>query len=417
MTPPPDHGESLLLPEGTRLLHIGPQKTGTTAVQVAMHQNRATMREHGVVYPGKGTRPRDGVWAALGLDVPGIDHTPRIEHWHRLVDEVESAGDLRVCVSTEDFAKTDEAGAAKVVGELGGGRAHVVAVARRLDRLLPSQWQQRVKMRLSTLTYEEWLGIVLGDHPEDPVWSNIWVPHDVQGLVERWVKALGDPQRFTLVVADESDKMLLPRTFERMLGLPDGLLQGAGSGERNRSLGIGRIDAVRRLNLMFEHNDWPEVLASSDLHMRLTDTLRNGAPWPDEERIPALPPWAAERVSELSAQRAEAVRRLGVRVVGDPDDLLPPSSALTDSGDERPVMVSAELAARALEEALGGAADLLREREAEHRRELRRARKTSGGSPSDAAARPVNQTAARDLARELGRRVARKAGRVARRGR
>ncbi|MDP3968862.1 MAG: hypothetical protein Q8Q02_11325 [Nocardioides sp.] len=156
--------EDLLLPPATRLLHIGPQKTGTTAIQGAMHRRREALREHGVVYPGRGSRPREGVWAALGLQVPFTRPNPRIERWHALAEEVRSAATMRVCVSTEDFAKADLAGARTVVRDLGQDHPHVVAVAKRLDRLLPSQWQQRVKMRLSTLTWEEWLSRVHPGH-------------------------------------------------------------------------------------------------------------------------------------------------------------------------------------------------------------------------------------------------------------
>lgn len=387
----------MLLPEGTRLLHIGPQKTGTTALQVAMHRSRTKLRELGVVYPGRGTRPREGVWAALDLEVPG--RTPDISKWRSLVREVERAGDQRVCVSTEDFAKTDLDGARKVVNELGGARAHVVAVARTLDRLLPSQWQQRVKMRQSSLTYDEWLKIVLGDNIENPVWQNVWRPHDIGSLVDRWVTALGDPNRFTLVVADETDRRLLPRTFEQMLGLPDGLLDAAISVD-NRSLGMGRIEAVRRLNLAFEVNDWPERIASGELHTLLTDTLRQEAPWPDEAPLPPLPRWAAERVTELSVQRAEVVRGLGVQVVGEPENLL--SKSLEIDLPQRGIpMVSAELAARAIEVAIDAAAKMQRDMVEPRARKARRLRQSQ-----EAVSQPrLEDIGGRELAREIRRRL------------
>jgi hypothetical protein len=37
--------------------------------------------------------------------------------------------------------------------------------------------------------------------------------------------------------------------------------------------------------------------------------------------VPRLPVWAAERVRELSAERADALVRAGVTVLGDPDSL------------------------------------------------------------------------------------------------
>ena len=36
------------IPEGARLVHIGPHKTGSTAIQVALHSARDRLGEHGV---------------------------------------------------------------------------------------------------------------------------------------------------------------------------------------------------------------------------------------------------------------------------------------------------------------------------------------------------------------------------------
>ncbi|GEA79826.1 hypothetical protein [Cellulomonas uda] len=40
------------LPEGTRLVHIGAHKTGTSSVQGAFHDQRAELQAAGVQYPG-----------------------------------------------------------------------------------------------------------------------------------------------------------------------------------------------------------------------------------------------------------------------------------------------------------------------------------------------------------------------------
>ena len=44
---------AVLLEPGTRLLHIGPHKTGTTAIQGALHLARGRLAAAGVVYPGR----------------------------------------------------------------------------------------------------------------------------------------------------------------------------------------------------------------------------------------------------------------------------------------------------------------------------------------------------------------------------
>jgi hypothetical protein len=342
--------DGLLLPDGAHLLHIGPQKTGTTTIQLALHRRREELRDLGVLVPGTSTRPRRAVWSLLGPPA-GITR-PNIKHWERLVDEVADAGDLRVCISTEDWARTDDAGAKATVAGLGGSRPHVIAAARRLDRLLPSQWQQRVKMKAISLTYHEWLERVLGDDTSDPHWRNLWIPHDIGSVAQRWADAAGGSDRFTLVVADEKDHGLLPHTFERMLGLPDGTLVLAEDELRNTSVSLGRIELIRRYNQLAETREWTEPFTTGWVRRKLTDTVKSATPWPDEQKIPPLPDWAAERVRELCRQRAEQVRNLDVQVIGDPDNLLMPEDAPVATAEQftAPIMVSAELAARAVEE-------------------------------------------------------------------
>src|SRR6478609_10604574 len=52
-----------LLPAGTRLIHIGHPKSGSTALQVAFARERTGLAEHGVVYPGRGHRAAEAGWA------------------------------------------------------------------------------------------------------------------------------------------------------------------------------------------------------------------------------------------------------------------------------------------------------------------------------------------------------------------
>lgn len=344
----PDH---LLLPAGVRLVHIGPQKTGTTSLQAAMHRKREELLAHGVVYPGKGTRPRGQVYALIGT--PDGSPAPPRRKWDKLVAEVEAAGDRRVCLSTEDLGRIELELARQVVAGLGGPRVHVVAAARPLDSLLPSQWQQRVRMRRTMLTFDEWLRVVLGADRSAPEARNFWVPHDVGALVARWVEAVGSPDRFTLVMSDRSRPDLLPRTFEEMLGLPAGLLDLPAGEVRNASLGIGRTELIRQVTATIRRHDWP-LPPTHPLTVSLTNAVKSSAPWPDEAPLPPVPAWAAERVAELGDQRAEAVRGAGVRVVGDPDVLRSSPSAGSGgaAGDAEPVMVSAELAAAAVEQVL-----------------------------------------------------------------
>lgn len=298
------------LPEGSHLLHIGPQKTGSTAIQAALHHARDVLREHGVVYPGPGMRPAEAAAAGLGFPLPRGAAAPRKRAWRDLLAQVSAADALRVCVSHEAFGRATDEQAEQVVRHLGGDRPHVLAVARRYDRLMPSQWQQRVKAG-DVRDYETWLRVILSDRVLE---EYAWVPHDTPRLVERWARYVG-PENVTVVVSDDADRDLLPRTFERLLDVPEGTLRSV-EGRGNRSLTYPEVELLRRVNQVFRDNRWSERDYFSLVKKGLVPQLVR-APAPEGPRIPDLPDWARERVAELSDRRVEGLNRTGVRVVGD----------------------------------------------------------------------------------------------------
>jgi hypothetical protein len=317
LTAPVSQADPLLLPPGACLLHIGPFKTGSSAIQASLHQARPLLGEHGVVYAGKGARAMRAGWAVIGVTPRGRP-TATIEEWARLAAEVRAATDRRVCVSTEDLGRVGSRVAHRVVTDLGPERVHVVTVVRRLDRLIPSQWQQR-SQSFSTDSFEDYLHAVL-DEPgagSSASGTAFWASHDVARVLRTWAGEVG-PDHVVAIVADETDRTLLTRTFERLLGLPEGLLAPAGRG--NASLSATGVELLRRLNAEGAARGWPD-----EVHARLVrevaGRLKRVGPGPGDLAAPPLPAWAAERVAELSVARARAVAESGVRVVGDPGAL------------------------------------------------------------------------------------------------
>ncbi|HXZ71298.1 MAG TPA: hypothetical protein VEH31_10595, partial [Streptosporangiaceae bacterium] len=120
----------LPLEPGTRLLHIGPHKTGTTAVQDAFHIARERLPAYGVVYPGEGRQPLQAVLAVTGQPALLGEPPPGMAHWARLVRDVCAADSQRVVVSSEFFAGADDNAARRVLADLGGPRVHVVVTLR-----------------------------------------------------------------------------------------------------------------------------------------------------------------------------------------------------------------------------------------------------------------------------------------------
>ena len=390
------------VPEGTRLLHIGPPKTGSTALQAAMHGKRAEMRAHGVELVASDQRGREAVWAALTN--PDFDerHDPRLfRRWRKLLEEVEGAGGQRVCLSNESLAQLEGDEVRRMVGALGGERAHVVAAVRRLDRLLPSHWQEWVRIGSTSLTFEQWLEVVLGDDRDSRHWQEFWLPNDLEKVVDRWMRATAR-DRFTLIILDEGNPRLLSQAFERLLGLPDGLLKPEESHRRNASASMARVELVRRVNQALDAEDWPEEVTTA-LRSRVAKRIRSAPQWDGEAPIPPLPAWAAARVHDLNEQRAQLVESLGVQVIGDPAILAAPVPD-AEGADGWTDQVSTELAAQSVVTAIGGAVELLAGQRPDRPRAKARPDQPGPASGSQA----LDRFPARQLARELRRRAVRR---------
>lgn len=274
-----------------------------------------------------------------------------MQAWERLVDDVTAAGDKRVCISNEDFGRATPEQAEQIVTDLGGDRVHVLAVGRRLDQYLPSQWQQRVTAG-STKTYDAWLRDVLD--PESGSWDhhNVWFAHDLDALMTRWTDLVG-PARFTLLVSDSRDRDLLPHTFEDLLGLPRDLLELRSELSR-QGLSWSQAELVRTLNAASAEQGWSRADHDRLVKSAVVGTLRH-LPRPTQaDKAPPLPAWALDRVRELSDARVEAVARLGVRVVGDVEQLRVPADIPTGPSEDCPP-IPVEYAARALVEVISAA--------------------------------------------------------------
>ena len=94
----------LELPERTRLLHIGPHKTGTTSLQAALYEARHAMLEQGVRHVGKSRNPASAVRAVAGRRRPRRARPPGSRFWNDLVSEFRHAQEPRVVVSSQFFA-------------------------------------------------------------------------------------------------------------------------------------------------------------------------------------------------------------------------------------------------------------------------------------------------------------------------
>jgi hypothetical protein len=305
---------SLLLPDDAVLLHVGMFKTGTTAIQGALFRARPQLAEHGVLHAGETRNPMQAVLAFRGQQMPGKP-PPRPEQWDSLVAQVAAAANQRVVVSSEFLGTAGVETGRRAVQLLGGPRVHVVVTLRPLAKMMPSQWQQYVRSRATTSSYDDWLDGMLRKPPFKRPTPSFWTRNHHDALVERWASIVG-PENLTVIIVDEADRTFLMRTFEDLLGLPAGLLV-ADKDTENRSMTLAETELVRQINVEFKNRGW-----SDELYRRMVlkgigfQMQTNRTPDVDEPRI-TTPQWALDRVAEIGAAAADKISTLGVRVVGD----------------------------------------------------------------------------------------------------
>lgn len=333
--------EAYLLPASARLIHIGPHKTGTSAVQSAFHANRARLGEYGVHYAGSGMQPVAAALAVCGGPGGRWQRPPEPADWTRLVREIEDAGEQRVVLSSEFFCHADDAAARRVVSEVSGGPVHVVITLRPLTKVLPSQWQQYVQNGLGQ-PYEHWLERMFGEIDDGKPTSLLWHRHLHGTLVRRWADAVG-PEHVTVVVGDGSDPEMLPRVFEAFVGLPDGMLTPRESAS-NRSLTHGEVETLRLVVQHFQQQGWSapwtNAVFGETIHGGAARLMRTRRPRPDEAKV-TTPEWARRRAAQLGADAAEVIGSLGVRVIGDLEVLAGEATTPTTRHDEPPRTVPA----------------------------------------------------------------------------
>ena len=339
--------DDLTLEAGARLLHIGPHKTGTSAVQGAFHLARERLAEYGVVYAGTGRQPMRPALAVTGRPAMLGEARPEMAHWDKLVQDIRAAGDQRVLISSEFFADGDDEAARRVVAGLGGLRVHVVVTLRPLASVMPSQWQQFVQNGMC-MPYLEYLDRILR-RPDLPT-PRFWLRHRHDKLIARWVAAAGAPN-VTVIVVDGSDRLALLRTFESLVGLPAGFLVPEDD-VVNRSLTLAEVEVVRQLNEEFKRREWPGASYAKFMRYGAVSQMKARRPLPGEPQI-ATPAWALERVAEISAEMTGNIAALGVRVIGDLPALsspVPPAGPPAAGAGDGPVAppIPVEAAAQAI---------------------------------------------------------------------
>lgn len=355
--------ESWLQPGGV-LLHIGPPKTGTTALQTAQFAARRELAEQGFRYPVRKDRGRlanqHGYAGAalMGWKRQGADSVESIEVWNNLVRKVHRRDD-RALLSSELFAQFQAEHIARAVADFGREDLQVLITLRPLASLLASTWQQDLKGGRPQ-DFDEWLAERLEGSRDQVFWDR----HAHDELVQRWVSQLG-AEKVAVLAVDPTQPDELLRDFEQLTGIRSGTLQ---SKRGNRSLTRPEAELIRQIFLLIDDD-----IDEQQFHQLVRTggfkglVERREVPV-DEERIVA-PDWAMRRASEIHGPMLDRIVDLDVARFGDFDSLRltpPPATTETvvDLRENDAAQVSVDAAAQL---ALGIYRAAVRQQEAEQR--------------------------------------------------
>jgi len=343
------------LPGDAILVHVGLHKTGTTAIQSLLAAAREDLAARDIRYPGPGEAHHNAARALLRRRTGWADSgsaPPSMRVWKRLAHKAtEHPG--RTVISSEFLSHASDEDVARLVETLGKERVHIVVGVRHFAPLALSAWQQALKAG-SVHSLPEWLKRNFRRGKDGRAHGSYWEKQNAVGTVRRFAEAVG-PERVYVVVIDEKDRQLLPGTFERLLGLPDGMLSKRTAAKSNRGMTAAEAELVRQVNVAVrDHVDWPEyaLLVRNGMIRRLVEARPRGA----DEPLAVLPRRAHELAADEGAHAAVDIRATGAHVIGDLANLtLPPATTVTDE----PAAVDLPVAA-GVEAVIGSLAGALR---------------------------------------------------------
>ena len=326
---------------GTRLVHIGPPKTGTSALQGAFHHSRDALAVHGVEYAGKLRHSRVAMMAAAYARVPEGYPADAGQRWARLAKSIQASQADRVVLSSETLAGISEPKIGPFL-EAMAGPVHIVITLRPMASVLASNWQQSIQDEM-TLSYDRWLARTLDPSAGNPAKSAFWRRHNLGHQLDLWIPVVG-AENITVLVLNPDDRGMLFAAFEALVGVPAGTLT-PDPRVSNPSFPYDEIEMLRAFNVRFREGggsraEYLKNAREAVIHRRPLASIED----PVSASI-STPRWAAEAANAKIRPWVEQARGSGVNVVGDlehlfadpmkfePDPIAPSQVGVGEAGD------------------------------------------------------------------------------------
>ena len=325
------------------VLHVGLHKTGTTYLQSVLLANRDALAAQGVLYPGRdgaaGLSQAMAAWDLRGRRADRSRDRRQVGQWDALCAAVSGSPLPTALVSAESLSLLTPRQALRAVSGVPDRVAVVVVTCRDLGRVLVSAWQEAVKNGSA----QDWTTYVAQVRDRDARGRDpgrgFWLSHDLAAVLAVWGTVV-PPDRVVLVTvppAGAPPETLLAR-FAEAVGFDAGALDTTAA-RTNLALGAAGTEVLRRLNARLGRR-----LNGRQQDHVVRHVLAGALTDPAGDPRSGLPTEELAWLTAETRRTVAAIRRSGVRVVGDLDDLQPradPAARRPDSATEAEVAAAA----------------------------------------------------------------------------
>ena len=228
------------------LIHIGGPKTGTTAIQTALAENRHSLRECGFLYPGAEISQTNCLYPLKRI--PGFQNFVSGDRllWQQLVDEVNKSVGV-VILSSELLLAAPTDVISEIAHTIEASQIEILITARSLHELVISQWQESVKagdtIPLGQYTNE----VARGPKNTTVASSSFWTTANYVTPIQRWSQRFGI-KNIIVQCVDVARPEATLRSFEQIAEIPSGLLGPFSRHSDNRSLTYHEAEFIRGCN-------------------------------------------------------------------------------------------------------------------------------------------------------------------------
>lgn len=307
----------------TVFIHIGTRKSGTSFLQKALRGSVPALREQDLdltYHTRKGHVERQ-LEPFREYAAGGSADASRASV-EEMIDRISRRPESRHLITLEDLSEQPEKVADLMVGPLKDFDVHIIVTARHWGKTIPSEWQQIVKER-KQVTYRDFLDAI---RDRTPAAEQFLARQDLPAILQRWGR-LVPAERVHVIAVPPSSRAegTLMELFCGLIGIDPTTLAVPG-GDVNTSISLEQAELLRRVNVAL--GDRLPTL-EGDYRYGVREWLTRGTLMRHKRGSILIPAEDAAWCAQAIQAQYDGIVALGVDIVGDPADLLPPAEAPT----------------------------------------------------------------------------------------